>query len=634
MKRIFGLLLAVMVIAILPGCNDEPDFIKNAPPASSDGNENGDDSDSGDSTEEGVDPNFQIYLCFGQSNMEGFATTGYDGIEEQDRTVDERFQTMAVVSGDWDREAGHWYAATPPLCRPGTGLCPADYFGRTMVEQLSQTNPDIKIGVIVVAIGGAGVTAFHKTKYYEYYTKADAWQKSLMDIYGGFPYGKLVEMAKLAQKEGVIKGILMHQGESDDCEQAWRNNVAEIYNDLVTDLGLNAAETPLLVGELVDDNGEGVGVYKNAGLNLITEVIPNSHVVSSEGCTLAAIDVDDKGKNRGLHFSSEGYRLLGRRYAETMLALLNGQQPSEPETPSVAVSNECFDFSTLNSDLEGQNRGSWDPETGHLVTSSYGIGGWIFNTPVDFTAHRYLVVDFAEAPTEDTVLAFYSEGTSVYDYSYTHGISGTRVVFDTSGTYETSKYGVDEKKTLDLKSIKMFGIQTNGKGSVNIKRIYVTDDYPEEEPASIEDLLSFKEGIFNPRLSGSTAEFDYATREVTKIGDWNVCGWELSDALDLKGKGYLVAKFSNVGTEKPWLLIGNGNVWGEAYSSSGATQVGDYWYAVIDLSQDLGSNVNVSVGTIYLDKITLVGFQAGGGAGTVSYKIEDIYVSDTNPLAQ
>lgn len=641
MKRIFGLFLAVMVIIMLPGCNDEPDFIKNAPPASSNGNESGEDSDSGDdTTEDGVDLNFQIYLCFGQSNMEGFAKTGYDGIEEQDRTVDDRFQMMAVVSDGWDREAGHWYAATPPLCRPGTGLCPADYFGRTMVEELSKTNPNVKIGVIVVAIGGAGVTAFHKTKYYNYYTQADAWQRSLMDIYSGFPYGKLVEMAKLAQKQGVIKGILMHQGETDGCGEEWRQNVADIYNSLVTDLNLNAAETPLLVGELLNDNGVGLGIYKNADLHKITEVVPTAHVVSSEGCTVAAIDVDDNGNNRGLHFSSEGYRLLGRHYAETMLAILNGQQPSEPETPSVAVSDECFDFATLNSDLEGQNRGSWDPETGHLVTSSYGIGGWIFDTPVDFTAHRYLVVDFAEAPVGYTVLAFYSEGTSVYDYSYTHGISGTRVVFDTSGTYETSKVGVDEKKTLDLKSIKMFGIQTGGDAAgVKIKRIYVTDEYPEDEPASIEDLLSFKEGVFNPRLSGSTAEFNYETREVTKIGAWNVCGWELSNALDLKGKGYLVAKFSNVGTEKPWLLIGNTNVWGEAYSAPGATQAGDgYWYSVIDLSQDLVSNVNNdkdwSVGTIYLDKITLVGFQAGGGEGTVSYKIEDIYISDTNPLAQ
>ena len=39
------------------------------------------------------DTNFWIFLCFGQSNMEGFP-----GIQEQDKTgVDERFKVFAAV---------------------------------------------------------------------------------------------------------------------------------------------------------------------------------------------------------------------------------------------------------------------------------------------------------------------------------------------------------------------------------------------------------------------------------------------------------------------------------------------------------------------------------------------------------
>jgi hypothetical protein len=60
------------------------------------------------------DPNFHIFLCFGQSNMEGFP-----GIEEQDKAaVDSRFQVLATV--DFPRAGrtkGHWYDAVPPLCR-------------------------------------------------------------------------------------------------------------------------------------------------------------------------------------------------------------------------------------------------------------------------------------------------------------------------------------------------------------------------------------------------------------------------------------------------------------------------------------------------------------------------------------
>jgi hypothetical protein len=47
----------------------------------------------GISQAEGPDPNFHVYLAFGQSNMEGFP-----GIEQQDKIgVDKRFQMLAAV---------------------------------------------------------------------------------------------------------------------------------------------------------------------------------------------------------------------------------------------------------------------------------------------------------------------------------------------------------------------------------------------------------------------------------------------------------------------------------------------------------------------------------------------------------
>ena len=70
-----------------------------------------------------ADPNFQIYLCFGQSNMEGNATP-----EAQDyENVPERFQVMAAVNfSNPKREMGKWYTAVPPLCRQGTGPTTSD----------------------------------------------------------------------------------------------------------------------------------------------------------------------------------------------------------------------------------------------------------------------------------------------------------------------------------------------------------------------------------------------------------------------------------------------------------------------------------------------------------------------------
>ena len=77
----------------------------------------------GSSQAEGPDPNFHVYLAFGQSNMEGFP-----GIEAQDKTgANKRFQMLAAVDfASLGRKKGEWYHAIPPLCRTSTGLCPAD----------------------------------------------------------------------------------------------------------------------------------------------------------------------------------------------------------------------------------------------------------------------------------------------------------------------------------------------------------------------------------------------------------------------------------------------------------------------------------------------------------------------------
>ena len=86
----------------------------------------------------GPDPNFYIYLCFGQSNMEGGGR-----IQEEDRTVDKRFQVLAdfdVPRRDWKK--GEWYAAIPPLCRPG--IVNSDCFRLTSPRNrltLSRTPP-------------------------------------------------------------------------------------------------------------------------------------------------------------------------------------------------------------------------------------------------------------------------------------------------------------------------------------------------------------------------------------------------------------------------------------------------------------------------------------------------------------
>lgn len=84
-----------------------------------------------------------------------------------------------------------------------TGLTPADYFGRTLVENLP---PHVRIGVVHVAIGGCRIELFQKDKCEEYIKTAPDWMVNTLKEYDNDPYTRLVEMARIAQKSGVIKG--------------------------------------------------------------------------------------------------------------------------------------------------------------------------------------------------------------------------------------------------------------------------------------------------------------------------------------------------------------------------------------------------------------------------------------------
>ncbi len=270
------------------------------------------------------DPDFHIYLCFGQSNMAGAGT-----IEAQDKTVDNRFQMMEPIDcPNLNRTFGKWYPAVPPLWGCNGGLGPSDYFGRTMVENLPS---NIKVGVVVVGIPGCDIALFYKSGYEGYDTYNYVPKK-----YGGSAYAWLLDLAKMAKRDGVIKGILLHQGETNSGQSDWPNKVKSVYDNLINDLNLIASQTPLLVGELLYKNSGGVCYGHNSIIATVPDVIPNSHIISAEGLP---------GKDQ-FHFNSEGNRTFGVRYAQKMLSLLEIEENNPPAVQITSPFNNSSFFST------------------------------------------------------------------------------------------------------------------------------------------------------------------------------------------------------------------------------------------------------------------------------------------------
>ena len=301
------------------------------------------------------DPNFHIYLAFGQSNMEG-----QGNIEQQDKSVDERFQVLwAADNGSCSgKTKGKWSTAVPPLAHcQGAKLGPTDYFGRTMVEK---TDPQIKVGVIVVAVAGCSIQLFDKNSYANYARTQQSWMTQRINDYGGNPYGRLIEMAKKAQEEGVIKGIIFHQGETDAGDGNWPSAVKKVYDNIIKDLGLEN-DIPFLAGEVLR-----TGVSKGANNNIakLPQQSKNFYVVSSEGFNQAL------GDGQNVHFTSQEYRDFGKRYAEKMIEVLGDNlKPVAEESSSSVAESSSSEVASSSSEAKSSSSHSH-----HGVSSSSEAG--------------------------------------------------------------------------------------------------------------------------------------------------------------------------------------------------------------------------------------------------------------------
>lgn len=278
-----------------------------------------------------VDPNFYIYLCFGQSNMEGAAKA--DAVDKSG--IDSRFKMLATCAFDSPkREVGKWYSPIPPIVNSmaSLGLGPTDYFGRTMVAALPA---NVKVGVVAVAMGGSPIEMFDKDQNEKLIKEKSSewWAQITNRCYGGNAYKRLIDMAKEAQKVGIIKGILLHQGCSNNGQSDWPKKVKKIYNDMLTDLGLSADSVPLFAGETLRQEYGGSCYGHNAVIAKLPSVIPTAHVISSE--SLAGNGQDT------WHFSTASYRILGRRYAETALKLM-GLELKADSSYQMSASNKKF----------------------------------------------------------------------------------------------------------------------------------------------------------------------------------------------------------------------------------------------------------------------------------------------------
>lgn len=268
-----------------------------APPTSTDssGGANADDVS-------GKPGEMQLFLLFGQSNMEGAPKS--DGGAE-DAVENPRVKVLGY--GDFgDRKWNEWSTAKPPLHRSWAGVGPGDYFGKAMAKAW----PTQTIGLIPCAISGVDIDYFRKGVVS---TRRSDFKIPPDDSYQG-AYEMVIERVEVAQQSGVVRGMLFHQGESDSGNATWLGKVKEVVADLRSDLGLTEA-VPFVAGELLYS---GCCAGHNSIVNQIPANVPNSFVVS-------AADLSELDDPYNAHFDLAAQRLFGQRYAEVMLQALGAK---------------------------------------------------------------------------------------------------------------------------------------------------------------------------------------------------------------------------------------------------------------------------------------------------------------------
>ena len=189
---------------------------------------------------------------------------------------------------------GEWEPASNPLNRHSTIRKGIDMQrlnpGYGFAKAMRKANSEVSVGLVVNAKGGS---------------KIEEWEK------GTHFYDEALRRVREARKNGVLKGILWHQGESNSREPySYLEKLKGLIAGLREDLGQE--NLPFVAGQ-VFYNPETKPLTKaiNKEIARLPEVVPNTGYVSSEGLT--TFD--------NTHFDVPSTVVLGERYAEEMLKL-------------------------------------------------------------------------------------------------------------------------------------------------------------------------------------------------------------------------------------------------------------------------------------------------------------------------
>lgn len=259
-------------------------------------------------------PDLDIYLLIGQSNMAGRAP-----VDAEDEGV--------VPRAFLFNEEGTWEPLRNPLNRYSTVRKTLSMqrlsLGYTFAQAMTEATANRTVGIVMNARGG---------------TRIEEWAP------GEELYQEAVLRAKAASEDGVLRGVLWHQGEGNSKDPDYLKKFSALVAALRADL--DAPELPVVVGQVEGDRPV------NALLAQVPTAVPHAAMASS--AELTTYD--------GTHFDAASTREFGRRYAKAMKQLL--VKRSKPGNERISL-------------FDGETFAGWEGDTENMFRIANGaiVGG-------------------------------------------------------------------------------------------------------------------------------------------------------------------------------------------------------------------------------------------------------------------
>ena len=252
----------------------------------------------------GKEGEYDVYLLLGQSNM-----AGRGEMLEEDYAVIPNVYLL-------DSEGKPVPAAGPMNIYSSIrktdamqAMGPGASFAKTITEQTGR-----KVLLVVNARGGSSINDWRKDLVS--YIKVGNSSKYTSVSY----YGEALRRVQQAMQYGALKGILWHQGCSDQSDVQYMTKLAAIAEDLRNDLG---ADVPFIAGQL--GGWRSSAADYNSRIQRINKYMIWSDWVSSKDCLpIVTASSDGQPDKEDPHFDRAGQMLMGQRYAQKILEMVYG----------------------------------------------------------------------------------------------------------------------------------------------------------------------------------------------------------------------------------------------------------------------------------------------------------------------